>query len=132
MEAMFFCLLTNKTAVLLCALYCPQWQDGAPLTFLTGQLDTILSTHNCQNTIIMCDLNQHLVHRAFTELTVVHGLSNHINFATHIHGASLDSVLINLPSDLVQYYQLNKVGSSDYNAVFCKLGLNVVYEKGSK
>ena len=133
MEAKFFRLfLTCKTAVLLCALYRPNWQGGAPLTFLTGQLDAIMATHDCQNTVIVGDLNQHLVHSAFTELTVVQGLTNHVNFATHIHGVSLDPVLTNLPSDSVQCYQLNQVDSSDHNVVLCELGINIAYEKGSQ
>ena len=103
MDAMFFrLLLTDKTAVLLCALYRPPWQGGAPLTFLTSRLDAIMATHGCQNTVIVGDLNQHIVHRDFTKLTVVHGLINHVNFPTHIHGASLDPILTDLPSDSVQ------------------------------
>ena len=91
-----------------------------------------MATHGCQNTVIVGDLNQHIVHRDFTELTVIHGLTNHINFPIHIHGTSLDPVLIDLPSDSVQCYQLNKIGSSDHNAVFCELRLNTAYEEGSK
>ena len=102
MEAMFFrLLLADNSAVLLCALYRPQWQGGTPLTFLTEQLDTIMDTHNCQNTVVVGDLNHHLVHRAFTELRVIHGLTNHVNFTTHGRGASLDPVLTDLPGDSV-------------------------------
>ena len=86
-----------------------------------------MATHGCQNTVIVCDFNQQLVHRAFTELTVVNGVINHVN----IHGSSLDPVLINLPNDLVQHYQLNRFGSSDHNTVFCELVLNTAYEEGS-
>lgn len=43
--------------------------------------DYIMAANNCQNTIIVGDLNQHLVMRVFTELTVVHGLFNHVDFA---------------------------------------------------
>lgn len=58
MEMLFFCLLAEKTTVLLCPLYQPQWQNSAPLSFLTDELDTIMATHSCQN---VEDLNQHLV-----------------------------------------------------------------------
>ena len=89
-------------------------------------------TNDCQNTVMVDDLIQHLGHMVFTKLTVVHGLTNHVNFATHIHGASLDTDFTDLPDDSVQCYQLNRVGSSDHNAVFCELGLNTAYEKGSQ
>ena len=74
---MFFSLLlVDNSAVFLCASHCPQGLGGTPLTFLIEQLDTIMATHNCQNTVVVGDLNHHLVHRAFMELTVVHGLIN--------------------------------------------------------
>ena len=133
MEAMFFrLLLDDNTAVLLVALYRPQWQGSAPLTFLTEQLDTIMATHDCQNTVIVGDLNQHLVDRAFTELTVVHGLTNHVTFATHTRGASLDPVLTDLRGDSVQCLQLSRIGSSDHNAVLSTLGLNPAHEEASQ
>ena len=56
-----------------------------------------MMTHDCQNPVTVGDLNQHLIHRAFTELTVVHGLTNHVTFITHIHGVTLDHVLTDLP-----------------------------------
>ena len=131
MEVLFFrLLLADKTAVLLCPLYRPQWQHSAPLSFLTDQLDTIMATHSCQHAIIVGDLNQHLVSRAFTELTTVHGLTNHVTFSTHVRGASLDPVLTDLPADSVQCYQLDKVGSSDHNAVLCEVGINPACEEG--
>ena len=49
----FLLLLADNSTVLLCALYRPQWQGGSPLTFLTEQLDTIMDTHNCQNTLVV-------------------------------------------------------------------------------
>ena len=56
MEAMFFCLLlTDKTAMLLCVLYCLPWQGDALLIFLTGQLDAIMATNGCQKTVIVGD-----------------------------------------------------------------------------
>ena len=131
MEVMFYrLLLQDETAVLLCALYRPQWQGGGPLAFLTDQLDALMDSHRCQNTVIVGDLNHNLVNRAFTELTVVHGLTNHVNFATHIHGASLDPVLTDLPGDSVHCLQLDRVGSSDHHAVLCELQINPACEEG--
>ncbi len=130
---MFFrLLLDDGTAVLMCALYRPQWQGSAPLTFLTEHLDTLMTTHRCQHTVVLGDLNQHLVNRAFTELAVVHGLTNHVHFATHMRGASLDPVLSDLPGDSVLCTQLHRVGSSDHNAVLCVLGLNPACEDSSQ
>ena len=133
MEALFFrLLLSDNTSVLVCPLYRPQWQNSAPLTFLTDHLDAILATHDCQNTVIVGDLNQHLVNRAFTELITVHGLNNHVDFATHERGGSLDPVLTDLPGDSVQCYRMDKVGSSDHHAVLCEIGLNPACEEGSQ
>ena len=70
-------ILADRSAVLLCAAYRPQWQGSAPLTYLTDHLDDIMAAHNCQNVVIVGDLNQHLVMRAFTEL------HNHVDFPTH-------------------------------------------------
>ena len=82
-----------------------------------------MDTPNSQNTVVMGDLNHHLVHRAFMELALVHGLTNHIHFTTHV-GASLDAVLTDLPGDSVLCSKLNGVGSSDHNAVLCTLELD--------
>ena len=130
---MFFrLLLADKSAVLLCALYRPQWHGSAPLTYLTEQLDTIMATHDCQNTVILGDMNQHLVNRAYVELKVVHGLTNHVTFPTHIRGGSLDPVMSDLPGDTVQCLQLYRIGSSDHNAVLTEIGLNPFFEEDSQ
>ncbi|MPC08212.1 hypothetical protein E2C01_000789 [Portunus trituberculatus] len=50
--------------------------DGSEsLTYLINYLDGTIAAHTCQNVAIIGDLNQHLVMRAFTELTVVQGLA---------------------------------------------------------
>ena len=116
-------ILEDRSALLLCAAYRPQWQGNNPLHYLTDQIDRIMITHNCQNVLIVGDLNQHLVERAFTELTVVHGLHNHVNFPTHERGGSLDPVLTDLPDDRVQCRPLDRVGSSDHFAVLSTLNL---------
>ena len=130
MEAMFFrLLLADKSAVLLCALYRPRWHGNAPLAYLTDQLDTIMATHDCQHTVILGDLNQHLVNQAYVELKSVHGLTNHVTFPTHVRGGSLDPVMSDLPGDTVQCLQLHRIGSSDHNAVLTKIGLNPFFEE---
>ena len=74
LEIMFACLiLTVGSSLLLCATYSPQWQRSNPLVYLTGNLDDIMASHNCENVVVVGDLNQHQVVRAFTELTVIQG-----------------------------------------------------------
>ena len=122
LEMMFFrIILKDDEALLLCALYRPQWQGDAPISFLTTHLDEIMETHNCQNVLIVGDLNQHLVQQAFDELSVVQGLTNYVNFSTHIRGGSLDPVLSDLPAD--QCWPLDYVGSSDHKAVLSQVSL---------
>ncbi len=124
MEMMFFrIILVDRGALLLCAMYRPQWQGSEPLNYLINNLDEIMETNNCHNVAIVGDLNQHLVTRAFTELTVVQGLTNHVTFPTHQRGGSLDPVLTDLISDCVQCRPLDYVGSSDHLAVLSTIKL---------
>ena len=67
MEILFLrIILDDRSALLLCAAYRPQWQGNDPLNYLTDHLDDIMAAHNCQNVVIVGDLNQHLVMMAFT------------------------------------------------------------------
>ena len=112
LEIMFACLiLTDGSDLLLCVSYRAQWQGSNPLVYLTDNLDEIMASHNCL--VVVDDLNQHQVARAFTELTVVQGLQNHINFPTYQRGRSLDPVLTDLVGESVQYHSLDYVGTSD-------------------
>ncbi|MPC62993.1 hypothetical protein E2C01_057085 [Portunus trituberculatus] len=79
-----------------------------------------MATHSCQNVIIVGNLNQHVVRRTFTELTVVYGLTNHVNFVTHVCGAALDPVLTDLPAHSVQCCQLEREDfvSTNWDATF--------------
>ncbi|MPC71789.1 hypothetical protein E2C01_066078 [Portunus trituberculatus] len=54
----------------------------------------------CQNAILFKDLKKHWMSRTFAELTAVHGLDNHVNFVTHMHGVSLDPVLTDFPANV--------------------------------
>lgn len=58
-----------------------------------------MAAHNCQNVVTGGDLNQHIVRKAFAELTVVQELNNHADFPTHERGGSLDHVLLDLAGD---------------------------------
>ena len=122
-------ILQDRGALLLCVMYRPQWQGSEPLAYLTDNLDNIMAAHNCQNVVVAGDLNQHLVMRAFTELTVVQGLQNHVDFPTHQRGGSLDPVLTDLASDNVRCRPLDPVGTSDHLAVLTTLTLDPTREE---
>ncbi|MPC34241.1 hypothetical protein E2C01_027625 [Portunus trituberculatus] len=98
-------------------MYRPQWQGSEPLTYLTNLLDGIMAAHNCQNIAIVGNLNQHLIMRSFTELIVVQGLRNHVDFPTHQHGGSLDPVLTDLAGDSVQCCPLDVMATFDHLAI---------------
>lgn len=70
-------IMEDRSTVLLCDMYWPQWQGNASLVYMTDNLDDIMAAYNCQNAIIVGDLNQYLVIGDFTELTVVQGMFNH-------------------------------------------------------
>ena len=130
MEAMFFrVILSDKSAVLLCAMYRPQWQGSDPLTFLSQHLDQLLTRHSCQNIMIIGDLNQHLVQPAFDELLMVQGLQNHVTFPTHILGGSLDPVLTDLADGMVHCSSLGQIGSSDHMAILSRLNLRLARDE---
>ena len=118
LEMMFFKIWTQLHGpTLFCVCYRPQWHGGEPLEFLQTHLDTLLQRHSCTHAIIVGDLNQNLVRRVFDELLTVHGLTNHVTFATHNSGSSLDPVISDLPEGVVTCRPLGAVGSSDHLAV---------------
>lgn len=96
---------------------------------VTDQLDSIMASHHCQHSTILGDLNQPSVNRVFTELTVVHGITNPFIFPTHAQGGSVDPVLTDLPGDSVHCRRLDKIGISDHNAVLTEIGFNPTYEE---
>ena len=74
--------------------------------------------HQCENVIILGDLNPPGIQRSFDSLLAVFSLHNHVTFPTHRSGSSLDPVLTDFPSHDVQCSPLGLVGSSDHEAVF--------------
>ncbi|KAG0724157.1 hypothetical protein GWK47_041233 [Chionoecetes opilio] len=115
---MFFKIWTqHHGSTLLCVCYRPQWQGREPIEFLHTHLDRLLQQYSCNHTVIVGDLNQHLVARAFEELLTVYGLTNHVTFPTNISGSSLDPVTSDLPEGVVTCRPLGAVGSSDHLAV---------------
>ena len=118
LELIFFKVWThNNEAVLLCVCYRPQWQGSEPLHFIHTNLDALLYQQACKHLIIIGDLNQHLVARAFDDLLTDFGLTNHVDFPTHISGSSLDPVITDLPEGLVTCRPLGTPGSSDHVAI---------------
>ena len=133
MEIMFFrILLSDGKALLLCAMYRPQRHHGHPITFLTDNLDAIMEAHNCQNVLIVGDLNPPLVQRAFNDMMAVHGLTNYVDFPTHVLGGSLDPVVTDLPDGDVTCKPLDKVGTSDHFAVLTNVNLNAAMDEGTE
>ena len=132
LELSFFKLWANShEALLLCVCYRPQWQGSEPLIFLQDNLDSLLLQFSCKNTIIVGDLNQHLVARAFDDLLDIHGLANHVDFPTHISGSSLDPVITDLPEGVVKCRSKGTVGSSDHFAVHTLLNINAMREEAA-
>ncbi|KAK3855472.1 hypothetical protein Pcinc_038133 [Petrolisthes cinctipes] len=48
------------------------WQGSEPIQFLCTHLDRLLHQFSCNHTIIVGDLNQHLIARSFDELLTVY------------------------------------------------------------
>lgn len=131
LELMFFKLWTRGgDAILLCVCYRPQWQGREPLLFLHTNLDALMQQHSCKRTIILGDMNQHLVARTYDELLSDYGLTNHVDFPTHISGSSLDPVLTDLPASVVTCRSTGSVGSSDHFAVLTTIKLAVDRDEG--
>ncbi|KAK3848864.1 hypothetical protein Pcinc_044363, partial [Petrolisthes cinctipes] len=118
LEMMYFKIWTKRHgSTLLCVCYYPQWQGSEPIQFLCTHLDRLLQQFSCNYTIIVGDINQHLVARSFEELLTVYSLTNHVKFPTHISGSSLDPVISDLPEGVVTCHPLGTVGFSDHLAV---------------
>ena len=124
LEIKFFRLWTHSNeSLLLSVCYRPQWQGSEPIDFLRENLDELLIQNSCKNLVIVGDMNQHLVARAFDEFLVTFGLHNHVAFPTHISGSSLDPVITDLPENIVECESLGAVGSSDHYAVWSNIKL---------
>ena len=130
MEIMFLrVMLANGNALLLCAMYRPWWHRSEPLIWLSNHLDEIMESHRCQNMLIAGDLNQPEVPTAFTELMLVHGLTNYVTFPTHRSGSSLDPVLSDLPDGYVRCRPLDYVGSSDHIGILTSVSLSIAMDE---
>ena len=64
-------------------------------------------------------------------MLTVFGLTNHVDFPTHISGSSLDPVITDLPSSMVTCRPLTTIGSSDHSAVLTKIKLAIDSDEGA-
>ena len=79
--------------------------------------------------MIVGDMNQNIIMRSFDNFLNVFGLSNHVTFATHLSGSSLDPVITDLPDSMVSCQPLGYVGSSDHQVVFTKLNTSPNFDR---
>ena len=131
-EALFFrVVLSDSTALLLCAMYRPPGQGPSSLNFLTVSLDDLLTRHRCRHVLIVGDLNHHLEQDAYENLLAVQGLTDYVTFPTHVRGGTLDPVMTDIPEGTVSCHQLGFVGSSDHHAVLTHVDVGVAREDAS-
>lgn len=118
-EATFFRVVLKDRSVLLhCALYRPQWQCSDPINYLSEYCNNLLTLHKCQSSIIVVrDLNQHLTQRAFDSLLSGQGPYDHVTFSTRVLGGTLDTVLSDLGGQSRKCLPLTQVGPSTLIAV---------------
>ena len=103
--------------------YRPPSQGTAVLDYLTNNIDSLLTTHHCDNIIIVGDLNPRGVQHAFNSLLDVFDLTNHVTFPTHRSGSILDPVITDLEAHEVKCSPLGPVGTSDHEAILTKISL---------
>ena len=129
LEMLFHKIYFKNSTALFCTCYRPQWQGTEPIDFLQNNLDDIMVKYSCQHLIVVGDLNQNIIKRSFENLLSIYGLTNHVNFPTHISGSSLDPVITDLPESLVNCQPLGLVGSSDHQVVHTKINITPNYDK---
>ena len=87
--------------------------------------------HQCENVIILGDLNPPGIQRSFDSLLAVFNLHNHVTLPTHRSGSSLDPVFTDFHSHDVQCSSLGPVDSSDHEAVFTSVAFRRSGDKGA-
>ncbi|KAK8394250.1 hypothetical protein O3P69_006441 [Scylla paramamosain] len=122
LEVIFHKLVGDRGRGILCVgCYRPPSQGTALIDFLMDNLDRLMTEHQCDNIIILGDLNPPGIQRSFDSLLVVFNLQNHIRFPIHRSGSSLDPVVTDLPSHDVQCSSLGPIGNSDHEAIFSRI-----------
>ncbi len=112
---------THGKGLLCIGCYRPPSQGAVLLNYLTDNIDNVMMANQCENVVIIGDLNQNIVRDAFNTLLVVHDLKNYVTFPTHSSGSSIDPVVTDLPSPSVQCSPLDFVGTDDDVAVLAKI-----------
>lgn len=77
----------------------------------------------------MGDWNPNLVQNASDVYLTVH---NHVDFLTHESGASLNTVISNIPSLVLSCKPPSTVGTYDHNAVLIRSAIDVGEDKKSQ
>ncbi|XP_069972431.1 uncharacterized protein [Penaeus vannamei] len=96
---------------------------------IADHLDCSLHQHHSENITLVSDLNQYLVARSFDDLLDTFGLTNHVDFPTHISGSSLDPIITDLPDGAVTCQSVGTVGSSDHFAILTRLNIRPMREE---
>lgn len=122
LELLTLKITDNNGKGLLCVgCYRPPSQGTTLFDYLTVSLDTLMVENQCDNVLIIGDLNLSTAREAFNTLLVVYDVHNYVTFPTHRSGSSLDPVITDLPSSTVRCCPLDFVGTSDHVAVLTKL-----------
>ncbi|KAK8385058.1 hypothetical protein O3P69_012090 [Scylla paramamosain] len=100
----------------------PPSQGTALVDFITGNLDHLMTVHQCDNIIILGNLNPPGIRNTFNSLLVVFDLHNHITFPTHLFGSSLNPMVMDfsLPQGALliigSHWELRSQGSLHQDA----------------
>ncbi|KAG0717444.1 hypothetical protein GWK47_054424 [Chionoecetes opilio] len=114
---MFFKFWTQHQGLYPPFVFCyrPQWQGREPIEFLHTHLDRLLQQYSCNHTVIVGDLNKHLVARAFEESSQYMVSLTTPPFPPT--SPALPLILFSdLPEGVVTCRPLGAVGSSDHLA----------------
>lgn len=122
LEVIIFKIIGDRGRSILClGCYRPPGQDTALVDFITDNVDRLMTTHNCENVVILGDLNPPGIRNAFDSLLTILDLQNHVTFPTHRSGSCLDPVITDFPSHEVNCSSLGPVGSSDHEAILARI-----------
>ena len=129
-EMIIFKILDHRNqGVLFCVCYRPPSQGTVLLDYLIDNIDRLMVTYNCQNIVVLGDLNPVLVQSTLNDLMALHDLHNFVRFPTHRSGSSLDPVITDLPPHRVRCQPLGYVGTSDHEAVLTTMNLKIPKEE---
>ena len=126
-------LLSNTGSPLSSPAVChvPTPQQGPySLLFFTETLGNLMLVHNCNQVLIVDDLNLHLERDAYENLLEVQDLTDHGTFSTHESEGTMYPVIPDY-QDSLQYHQLGLVGSFDHHTVLTQLDVDVARDEAT-